>query len=262
MSLIIIVTPWRIASQVGRGNSCGGTQTISALSRHTDRTRARSGRSVRVHIFSACGRQIARPKPSGCAPFVDPAKASPFAPIFWRIETYPATLRVRVEENTVTEEDEPIRLDRLNCIRRILVTADGHQHVVLMDRRRAVQLLCEGRLVLRPNTNLVIQFESMRYINLKRGTLRVFLSLYRDSRPGRTLRHDAPSALNLRDTLMVFDGKQHGLSDREIAIVLYGKTRVAEEWPSRSGPLRARVRRLIANGEKLVNGDYRRLLRR
>ena len=135
------------------------------------------------------------------------------------------------------------------------------QHVVLIDRRRAIQLLCQGPLVLQPEVNLIVMLDSMRYMNLNRATLRAFLSLFRDSRPGRTFRRDTPSALNLRDTLMTYDGKQSGLSNREIVIALYGKDRVADEWASRSGPLRARVRRLVANGEKLVNGGYLRLLR-
>ena len=197
----------------------------------------------------------------GYAPFVDPALPAPAAPVFWRREAYRAALRIRVEENGVAEEDAPIRFDRLKCIRRILMTADGDQHVVLIDRRRSLQLLCEGPLVLRPDVNLVVMLDSMRYLNLKRCTLRTFLSLFRDSRPGRTLQRDAPAALNLRNALMVHDGRQSGMSYREIAVALFGESRVATEWKSRSGPLRARVRLLVANGEKLVSGGHLRLLR-
>ena len=75
------------------------------------------------------------------------------------------------------------------------------------------------------------------------------------------MRCDTQATLQLRDALMVFDGKQLGLSDREIAIALYGRQRVAEEWASRSGPLRARVRRLIRKGQQLVNGGYLQLMR-
>lgn len=203
-----------------------------------------------------------RLRPSACVPFVPPEQTSPGALVFWRAEAYPAVLRVQVEENSVPEADEPIRINRLKCVCRILVTADGQQHVVLLDRRRAIQLLCEGPLAVRPNVNLVVMLESMRYMNLKRATLRVFLSIYKDSRPGRTLRRDAPSAINLRDTLMAIDGKRLGMSDREIAIALHGEDRVRAEWRSRSGPLRARVRRLVRNGEKLMDGGYLRLLRR
>ena len=170
-------------------------------------------------------------------------------------------MRIRIEENSVAEEDEPIRLDRLKCTRRILLTKDGYQHVVLANRHRSLHLLCEGQLILNPSANLVIQLDGMRYMNLKRSTLRVLLSLYRGTRPSQTLRCDTQATLQLRDALMVFDGKQLGLSDREIAIALYGKQRVEEEWASRCGPLRARVRRLVRKGQQLVNGGYLQLMR-
>ena len=76
----------------------------------------------------------------------------------------------------------------------------------------------------------------------------------------QSLQCDAPTTQHLRDTLVVFDGKQLGMSDREIAIALYGKQRVEEEWASRSEPLRARVRRLVRKGEQLVNGGYLQLM--
>lgn len=71
-------------------------------------------------------------------------------------------------------------------------------------------------------------------------------------RPGRTV------LLHLR-TLQALDGVQAGASQRKVAEVLYGAEAVAECWYS-DGQLRAHVRRLIARGRRLMQGDYRRLL--
>lgn len=71
-------------------------------------------------------------------------------------------------------------------------------------------------------------------------------------RPGRT-------ALLHLHTLQALDGVQAGASQRQVAQVLYGVHAVAAHWHN-DGRLRAHVRRLIARGRRLMQGDYRRLL--
>lgn len=71
-------------------------------------------------------------------------------------------------------------------------------------------------------------------------------------------RPDRAALLHLR-TLQALDGVQAGASQHRVAEVLFGATAVAERWHS-DGDLRARVRRLIGRGQRLMWGDYRRLL--
>lgn len=61
-------------------------------------------------------------------------------------------------------------------------------------------------------------------------------------------------------TLQALDGVLAGASQRRVAEVLFGPDTVARDWHS-DGDLRAQVRRLIRRGWRLVQGDYRRLLR-
>jgi hypothetical protein len=60
--------------------------------------------------------------------------------------------------------------------------------------------------------------------------------------------------------LQAYDGLAAGASQREIAVVLFGETRVREEWKGRSDFLRLRVQRLINVGRDMVDGGYKRLL--
>lgn len=59
-------------------------------------------------------------------------------------------------------------------------------------------------------------------------------------------------------TLQALDGTLAGASLRTVAGVLFGPDAVAEGWHA-DGDLRARVRRLVQRGKKLMRGGYRRL---
>ena len=59
-------------------------------------------------------------------------------------------------------------------------------------------------------------------------------------------------------TLQALDGTLTGASLRTVADVLFGIEAVATEWHA-DGDLRARVRRLVQRGKKLMHGGYRRL---
>ena len=50
-------------------------------------------------------------------------------------------------------------------------------------------------------------------------------------------------------------------SQRDIACLLWGRSRVHEDWNGRSDYLRMRVYRMIHSARRLVNGDWWTLLR-
>lgn len=69
-----------------------------------------------------------------------------------------------------------------------------------------------------------------------------------------------PSTVALREliTLQALDGALAGASLRTVAEVLFGATTVTRDWHA-DGALRARVRRLIRRGQRLMHGGYRHL---
>jgi hypothetical protein len=73
-------------------------------------------------------------------------------------------------------------------------------------------------------------------------------------------RMTAQQRRRLKAMLRTADARQHRASQREIAQVLFGVDRVAEEqW--QSSPLRDTVRDLIRDGAAMIAGGYLRLLR-
>lgn len=68
----------------------------------------------------------------------------------------------------------------------------------------------------------------------------------------------SPSSLLELHTLQALDGTLAGASLRTVADVLFGPDAVTEGWHA-DGDLRARVRRLVQRGKKLMRGGYRRL---
>jgi hypothetical protein len=80
-----------------------------------------------------------------------------------------------------------------------------------------------------------------------------------DGTPAAVVRpRPSPSSLLELHTLQALDGTLAGASLRTVADVLFGSDAVAEGWHA-DGDLRARVRRLVQRGKKLMRGGYRRL---
>jgi len=68
----------------------------------------------------------------------------------------------------------------------------------------------------------------------------------------------SPSSLLELHTLQALDGTLAGASLRTVADVLFGPDAAAQGWHA-DGDLRARVRRLVQRGKKLMRGGYRHL---
>ncbi len=62
--------------------------------------------------------------------------------------------------------------------------------------------------------------------------------------------------------LRVSDAMADGASQREIAEVLFGPDRAADQWRGRSDALRSHVRRLVRDMRAMADGGWRKLLRR
>ncbi len=76
----------------------------------------------------------------------------------------------------------------------------------------------------------------------------------------RRLQRPSRAAIFHARALQALDGKQAGASQREIAIELFGESRVRREWEP-SSDLRAQVRHLIQRASALADGAYLTLLK-
>jgi hypothetical protein len=65
----------------------------------------------------------------------------------------------------------------------------------------------------------------------------------------------------LARVVQALDGVLFDATQREIAIALYGRVRVSNDWNDPGEYLRDGVRRAIRRGRLLTNGGYRQFLR-
>jgi len=65
----------------------------------------------------------------------------------------------------------------------------------------------------------------------------------------------------LIEVLRVADALSAGASQREIAAVLFGSERISSDWRTVSDSLRSRVRRLVREARRMVDGGYRGVMR-
>jgi hypothetical protein len=109
---------------------------------------------------------------------------------------------------------------------------------------------------------LLLQFslQGLRGAEAKLLTLNRFLFLCRHRRFPRSLFPPDRQVERGIMLLRVSDALSADASYREIAVMLFGKERVASEWNGPSDSLRSQVRRLIADAREMASGGYNSLL--
>ncbi|MGX9182134.1 DUF2285 domain-containing protein [Mesorhizobium sp. BHbdii] len=155
---------------------------------------------------------------------------------------------------------DSLDLATLFCRTSILLTGDGHQHVLVEDGGRSLQLAASGtnllepaRLnstVLWPPTHVKQRLNGLECLNSIRWTGKL---------PSRFFPAE-PRRARLRWVLRALDGSITGAPHREIGIALFGKARVERDWADPGDHLRDIVRRAIKRGRSLMNGGHRRFL--
>lgn len=139
---------------------------------------------------------------------------------------------------------------------------DGREHLVLSDGWRRLRLdVVEGTLVGSGPTRLRFDLAGFARLEGKLLTVRRLLSLWRRGRFLTVLFQPLAGLPQRLEALRVADARADGASHREIAVALYGEQRVRAEWGGCSDFLLSRVRRRVAEAQRMQRGGYRSLLR-
>lgn len=141
----------------------------------------------------------------------------------------------------------------------LLIDDRKRNHLLLACGPLALQLLIEGGDLLSEPVCLNFIIRGIASISTSIDQLAVLRKLLRRGR-GRRPEPNGWSArtLKLRNALVALDGHAAGASYRDVASVIFGKDRVASDWPDPA--LKDRVRRSLSRGEAYANGGYRRLI--
>jgi hypothetical protein len=188
---------------------------------------------------------------------VDPGHDARTADVFWHKDVCATVLPVESVPAHSKETSQYLPLDGMRCRVTVIDDRDTH-HVLYSEGGRSLQLEVHGPLteaVLLTPALLQEQEAPGRLIAMRRlcdmmATHELRPSLYPPER----------RAARLMTLVKALDGSLLNLSQRDIAIRLFGAARVAKEWSDPGNHLRDQVRRAIRSGRKMMAGGYRRLL--
>lgn len=140
--------------------------------------------------------------------------------------------------------------------------AGGRQHVRLRRGNAKIQLAVSGVSLL-DSPYLLTELAIPDDLAPSRLTaIAAFNRLPRRSIIADQSAAERLASQRLQLVLRALDGYLAGVSQRQIAISLFGSRRIEREWRDAGGHIRDRVRRAIGRGRHLMTVGYLELLRR
>lgn len=201
------------------------------------------------------------PERWGLVAFADPGRSARTATVLWQPDLYDAVLPLTSMTEEIARDFPALDLAKLSCRVTLVPVSDRVHHIFLGDEERWLQLLLRGtspigRLHL--VTDAVVTWPSFadRHLLLKRLC---YLASHGCLAPDLYRPH--AQADRLARVLQALDGVLQGASQREIALSLVGRERVARDWNDPRGHLRDHIRRAVQRGRFLMGSGYRHLLK-
>lgn len=151
------------------------------------------------------------------------------------------------------------RADALSALASIHVDAAGRQHVVIKSGSRRVTITIRGAAVAVAPARLTFEMTSLASLFAAQRNVALLQQLL-DDEPVASCAWSV-SGLEKRDALIALDAHCNGASHREVAVMIFGLERVEAEWFADGCDLKDYVRRCRSRGVRLMQADYRRLLR-
>ena len=205
----------------------------------------------------------ARGRKAGGFTFAEhPAVAAPDARILWHADLDPTILRVTAQP-VAGESPDHVARSMLERWLTLIPDIDGTEHIVLSDGRRRIRLDIEAGSIADGGPVLLhYRLEGIASAERRVRPLRRFLHLCQRRRFSRSLFPAEPGMDRHLLVLRVSDALRAGASQREIALVLFGADRVAQDNARGSDSLRSRVKRLIGDARRMAAGGYRALMQK
>ena len=187
---------------------------------------------------------------------VDPTCPAPLAPLCWTFGEA-APLLDGIAERATSRARAALSIKGYAAARHIVIGPTGEEYVLFRDAERAASLRLVGSRASLGAVNVTFLIRDLPDPQPLAQRFRTLRRLITAPRPGVR-----PSRTRLfhRDALIALDAQLVGLSHREIAVLLHGADAVRSNWSHSSGSIRERVRHLLARGQALRDGGYRKLL--
>lgn len=199
----------------------------------------------------------------GLLAFADPDLPASETLVLWRPSLYKGALKVSLSE--AQDSEDSFTLASLKCCPTILDTACGTRHIRLGGHSFWIQLISEDLISLDEPTRVSLLFEGRAGMSRRLKTAEQLLSLHKSERGFPTTVKRRPNRDKLLEGLLAFDvysganGRCGSL--RDIAIALFGESRITQEWTSNRS-LKNHAVRARDRGKMFVETGYRDLLRK
>jgi hypothetical protein len=196
----------------------------------------------------------------GLYAFADPEQRARNTYVFWHPSVWRRIVRARCQ--LTPDEDMPaLRLAEFHAERSAVIGIDGELVVTMKVPGACVGLAARGWHLITQPAGVTFEVPNFDELATQFECFQLLQEL-RDAKFRKVSR--SPTTLGeqrLHHKLIALDGDLAGASYREIAVKIYGERIVAQSWSSTSRYLKDRIRRLVINGHKLMNGRYLNLLR-
>ena len=192
----------------------------------------------------------------GLSRFVDPALLAPEAPIDWMEDLGAAKIDAVAREPRRGERSD-VHLAELQCVRHIVVFADGEETVLINTSDKALTLRLRGATALRGPVCLTFQIAGIKALPYS-GRSILNLPDMLTGRPRKFNR--SRRRLLLREAVIALDGRTAGATYQDVAVVIAGAESARAAWRSSDHSLKDRMRRALKAGMLLRSGRYRTLI--
>jgi hypothetical protein len=135
------------------------------------------------------------------------------------------------------------------------------QHLLFRESGQLFQVCARGADLTKPVHLLTEAIQSPNTLKHQLHLLECFNRVISGRTMGRKQFSTDPPSQRLCTALRVLDGRLAGMSYRDIAVTLFGRDRVNEDWNAPGDHLKNRIRRAAQRGAALLQGGYRALLK-
>ena len=204
-------------------------------------------------------RRYPHAEPWGLCAFSDPAIGPRQAPVFWSKSAFGRIVRVRAAHIAGRRRGSAIALSSFNVERVAAIGIDCLPLVLMKAPGNHVALEVLDLPALTLPFDPVFELEGLCDLNGQTEALKR-LQRFADAPSKEAMRPVFGPDERLAHALIALDESRNNKTYRQIAITIFGESKVSEEWLGPSQFLKDRTRRLVAKGRELMMGGYRDLL--
>lgn len=191
--------------------------------------------------------------------FPNPAIAAPRAHVFWTDDAHTEKVFMSIVDRLPGEVDDTYDTTVRVCDIVHLTDEHGTEHLAIHGNGCSVQVKCRGKSLLTLDP-VKATFTVDSHLNIEHQTriLNEAIRIYGTPMPG-PVRFTRRAKL-LRNGLIALDGHRAGLSDRQVAWIIFGKGSVEAGLENGDRSLIQRVKPYRDSATALCEGGYRELL--